>query len=153
LQKVQRPLCGVEYAEEMSERLLKKPLSEQLYRKEKDGPTNMAGFVGYMLDGGGNVLFETSSGGGKEAINALGTAAIQATAMFDELVHPVVTVETKTKENSYRTYFVPKFVVIGYVSDKRAREVDVIADEDILTRPPTPSRAKVRRERGEAPAI
>jgi hypothetical protein len=42
--------------------------------------------------------------------------------------------------------------VIGYVTDKRARETDTIADSDIVTRP-TASRAKLRRAASEAPAI
>jgi hypothetical protein len=56
-------------------------------------------------------------------------------------------------ENSARrTIYDPKLIVIGYVPDQRAREVNVIADDDIITRPTT-SRAKLRRETKEAPAL
>ena len=64
----------------------------------------------------------------------------------------MIELESSSYENSYRTIYDPKFNVIGYVTDKRAREADVISDDDIITRP-TASRAKLRRETKEAPAL
>jgi hypothetical protein len=153
LQKIQRQLLGVHYDEPMSERLLPKPLSPNAYKKETDGPAYTLGFVGFMLDDGANVMFEHSSGGAKKAVNALATAATQALAAFGEIVHPVIELGSSSYENSSRrTIYDPKLNVIGYVTDKRAREVNVIADDDIITRP-TASRAKLRRETKEGPAI
>ena len=152
LQKTQRQLLGVHHDEPMSERLLPKPLSPGAYKKETDGPTYMLGFVGFMLDDGGTVVFEHSSMGGKKAINTLATTATQAITAFGEIVHPVIELGSGSYENSYRTIHDPKLSVIGYVTDKRAREVDAIADSDIVTRP-TASRAKLRRAASEAPAI
>jgi hypothetical protein len=148
LQKIQRQLLGVHYDEPMSERLLPKPLSPNAYKKDTDGPTYMLGFVGYLLD----VVFEHSSGGAKKGVNALATTATQAIVAFGEIVHPVIELDSSSYENSYRTIYDPKFNVIGYVTDKRAREVNVISDEDIITRP-TASRAKMRRDTRESPAI
>ena len=110
------------------------------------------GFVGFMLDDGANVVFEHYSMGAKKAVNALATAATQALAAFGEIVHPVIELGSSSYENSYRTIHDPKLNVIGYVTDKRAREADVISDDDIITRP-TASRAKLRRETKEAPAL
>jgi hypothetical protein len=152
LQKVQRQLLGVHHDEPMTERLLLKPLSPNAYKKDTDGPALMLGFVGYMLDDGANVVFEHSSLGAKKAVNALATAATQALAAFGELVHPVIELGSGSYENAYRTIYDPKLSVIGYVTDVRAREVNVITDDDIITRP-TPSQAKLRRETKEAPAI
>jgi hypothetical protein len=152
LQKIQRQLLGVSYDEPMSERLLPKPLSPNAYKKDTDGPTFMLGFVGYLLDDGGNVVFEHSSGGAKKGIQALATTATQAIVAFGEIVHPVIELDSGSYENSYRTIYDPKFNVIGYVTNKRAREADVLSDEDIITRP-TASRAKLRRETKESPAL
>jgi hypothetical protein len=152
LQKIQRQLLGVHYDEPMSEQLLPKPLSPNAYRKETDGPTLTVGFVGFMLDDGANVVFEHSSMGAKKAVNALATAAIQALVAFGEIVHPVIELGSGSYENSYRTIFDPKLSVIGYVTDKRVREVNVISDDDIITRPRA-SQSKLRREQKEAPAI
>jgi hypothetical protein len=152
LQKVQRQLLGVHHDEPMSERLLPKPLSPNAYRKESDGPSATLGFVGFMLDDGASVIFEHSSMGGKKAVNLLATTATQAITAFGEIVHPVLELASGSYENSYRTIFDPKLNVIGYVTDKRARETDTIADSDIVTRP-TASRAKLRRAASEAPAI
>jgi hypothetical protein len=152
LQKVQRQLLGVAYEEPMTERLLKKPLSPNAYKKETDGPSYVLGFVGFMLDDSTNVVFEHSSMGGKKAVNALATAATQALAAFGELVHPVIELGSSSYGNSYRTIYDPKLTVVGYVTDKRAREVNVISNADIITRP-TASRAKLRRDTKEAPAI
>jgi hypothetical protein len=153
LQKIQRQLLGVHYDEPMSERLLPKPLSPNAYKKETDGPTLTLGFVGFMLDDGANVVFEHSSGGARKAVNALATAATQALAAFGELVHPVIELGSSSYENNnHRTIFDPKLNVIGYVTDTRAREVSVISDDDIITRP-TASAARLRRETKEAPAI
>ena len=55
-------------------------------------------------------------------------------------------------DNNYRTIYDPKLTVIGYVTDKRVREVNVIADNDIITRP-TASQAKLRRQAKESPAV
>ena len=152
LQKVQRQLLGVHYDEPMSEKLLPKPLSPHAYRKETDGPAYMLGFVGFMLDDGANVVFEHSSMGATKAINALATAATQALVAFGELVHPVIELGSSSYENSYRKIHDPKLTVIGYVTDKRAREVNVLSEDDIITRP-TASRARLRRETKEAPAL
>ena len=130
-----------------------KPLSPNAYKKETDGPSYMLGFVGFMLDDGATVVFEHSSMGAKKAVNALATAATQALAAFGELVHPVIELGSSSYENAHaRTIHDPKFNVIGYVTDKRALEADVIVDDDIITRP-TASRAKLRRETKEAPAL
>jgi hypothetical protein len=152
LQKIQRQLLGVHYDEPMTEHLLPKPLSPNAYKKETDGPSYMLGFVGYMLDDGSNVVFEHSSMGAKKAINALATAATQALVAFGEIVHPVIELGSGSYENSYRTIHDPKFNVIGYVTDTRAREVNVLSDEDIITRP-TASQARLRRETKESPAL
>ena len=136
----------------MSERLLPKPLSPNAYKKETDGPTLTLGFVGSMLDDGVAVMFEHNSMGAKKAVNALATAATQALTAFGEMVHPVIELGSSSYENSYRTIHDPKLNVIGYITDKRTREVDVISDEDIITRP-TASRARLRRETKEAPAL
>jgi hypothetical protein len=42
--------------------------------------------------------------------------------------------------------------VIGYVTDVRAREVNVISDADIITKP-TASQAKLQRQTKEPPAL
>jgi hypothetical protein len=152
LQKVQRQLLGVHHDEAMSERLLPKPLSPNAYKKETDGPTYTIGFVGFMLDDGATVIFEHSSMGAKKAINALATTATQAIVAFGEIVHPVIELESSSYENAYRTIYDPKLDVVGYVTDKRVREIDVVSDADILTKPPTASRARLRRT-GENPAI
>jgi hypothetical protein len=152
LQKIQRQLLGVSYDEGMSERLLPKPLSPNAYKKETDGPKYAVGFVGTMLDEGGNIAFEHTSGGGKKAIEALATTAVQALVAFGEMVHPVVTLDSTSYESAYRKIYNPILNVIGYVTDARAREVDVIADTDIITRP-TASKAKIGRQKAEAPAI
>jgi hypothetical protein len=152
LQKVRRQLLGVEHKDQMSERLLQKPLSPNAYKKDNDGPTLVLGFVGCLLDDGGNVVFEHSSGGAKKGINALATTAIQAIVAFGEIVHPIIELGTSSYTNTYRTIYDPKFNVIGYVTDTRAQEVAVISDEDIITRP-TASRAKLRRDAGESPAV
>ena len=153
LQKIQRQLLGVHHDEPMSERLLQKPLSSNAYKKETDGPSYMLGFVGFMLDDGATVIFEHSSMGARKAVTALATAATQALTAFGELVHPVIELGSSSYENRHgRNIHDPKFSVIGYVTDKRALEADVIVDDDIITRP-TASRAKLRRETKEAPAL
>ena len=153
LQKIQRQLLGVAHDEPMSERLLQKPLSPNAYKKDTDGPTLVLGFVGSMLDDDGvTVVFEHNSMGARKGIQALATAATQAIVAFGEIVHPIVELESSSYENDYRTIYDPKFNAIGYVTDKRAREADVFTDEDIMTRS-TASRAKLRRDTGESPAI
>ena len=121
-------------------------------RRKPTARRYVLGFVGFMLDDGANVVFEHYSMGAKKAVNALATAATQALAAFGEIVHPVIELGSSSYENSYRTIYDPKLNVIGYVTDKRAREADVISDDDIITRP-TASRAKLRRETKEAPAL
>jgi hypothetical protein len=133
LQRIRRPLQGVHYDEPMSERLLEKPLSPGAYKKEDDGPTLVLGFLGFFLDDGANVMFEKKSTGGKKAVRALATAATQALAAFGEMVHPVIELGSGSYENSYRTIYDPKLTVIGYVTDTRAREVNVLSDDDIIT--------------------
>src|SRR5262245_6659216 len=152
LQRIRRPLLGVHYDEPMSERLLEKPLSHGAYKKENDGPTIVLGFLGLFLDDGASVMFEKKSMSAKKAVNALATAATQALAAFGEIVHPVIELGSCSYENSYRTIYDPKLTVIGYVTDTRAREVNVLSDDDIITRPTT-SQAKLRREAKEAPAL
>jgi hypothetical protein len=152
LQRIRRPLLGVPHKEPMSEHLLLKPLSPNAYKKENDGPTAVFGFIGFFLDDGATTMFEKDSNGGKEAVQTLATEATQALAAFGEMVHPVIELGSSSYETSGRTVYKPKLSVIGYVTDKRAKEVDVISDEDILTRP-TASRAKLRRETKEAPAL
>lgn len=152
LQRIRRPLLGVHYDEPMSERLLEKPTSPGAYKKEDDGPTLVLGFLGFFWDDGANVMFEKKSMGGKKAVNALATAATQALAAFGEIVHPVIELGSSSYEKSYRTIHDPKLNVIGYVTDKRAREVNVLSDDDIITRP-TASQARLRRETKEAPAL
>ena len=152
LQRIRRPLLGVHYDEPMSERLLQKPLSPGAYKKETDGPTHVFGFLGFFLDDGANVMFEKNSMGGKKAVNALATTATQALVAFGEIVHPVIELGSSSWENSYRMIYDPKLIVIGYVTDQRVREVNVIADNDIITQP-TASRARLRRETKEAPAL
>jgi hypothetical protein len=98
------------------------------------------------------VVFEHCSMGAKKAVNALATAATQALAAFGEIVHPVIELGSSSYENSYRTIHDPKLNVIGHVTDKRTREANVISDDDIITRP-TASRAKLRRETKEPPAL
>src|SRR5262249_6905555 len=143
LQRIRRQLLGVHYDEPMSERLLPKPLSSGAYKKETDGPTLVLGFLGFFLDDGANVMFEKNSMGVKKAVNALATTATQALVAFGEIVHPVIELGSGSYENSYRTIYDPKLNVIGYVTDKRALEANVISDDDIITRPMA-SRAKLR---------
>jgi hypothetical protein len=64
----------------------------------------------------------------------------------------VIELGSASHEISYRTIYDPKLTVIGYVTDTRAREVNVLSDDDIITRPTT-SQAKLRRETQEAPAL
>jgi hypothetical protein len=152
LQKIQRQLLGVHYDEPMSELLLPKPLSPNAYKKETDGPVLTFGFLGFMFDDGTHVMFEHRSKGTKKAINALATDATQALAAFGEIVHPVIEVGSSSWDNGYRTVYDPKLTVVGYVTDKRAREVNVVSDSDIMTKS-TPSQAKQRRETKEGPAL
>jgi hypothetical protein len=152
LQRFRRQLLGVHYEEPMSERLLLKPLSPGAYKKENDGPKAALGFVGCLLDDGSNILFEHSSMGATKAVNALATTATQALVAFGEMVHPVIELGSSSYENVYRTIYDPKLNVIGYVTDKKAREVNVLSDADIITRPTT-SRAKQLRETKEPPAL
>jgi hypothetical protein len=152
LQKIQRPLRGVAYEEPMTEQLLKKPLSPGAYRQDTDGPQYMMGFAGLFIDDGATVVFEHGSGGGTKALNALNTAALQAHVAFGELVHQVIELGSDSYNVANRTVFNPKLTVVGYVTDQRAREADVISDGDIITRP-TASRAKLARKAKEGPAL
>jgi hypothetical protein len=152
LQKERRQLLGVEYDAPMDERHLKKPLSPGAYKKENDGPTYQLGFLGIMLDDGTNVMFEHGSGGGKKAINALATTATQAIVVFGEMVHPVIELGGKSYDGKYRLVHDPLLPIVGYITDKRAREASTLSDADIIVRP-TASRAKLSRKETEAPAI
>jgi hypothetical protein len=152
LQNVQRQLLGVDYEEKMSENLFKKPLSPSAYRKENDGVKFQLGFLGYALDEDENISYGHSSNGALKAVNALATTAMQALAAFGEMVHPVIELSSTSWEGSYRTIYEPEFKVVGYVTDKKAREASVLSDDDIITRP-TASKAKLNREKREAPAI
>jgi hypothetical protein len=151
LQKIHRPLFG-NYDEPMDERLLTKPLSHGAYRKDTDGPSVVFGFLGYFLDDGASVWFEHNSLGAKKAVNALATTATQAIVAFGELVHPVIDLGSSSYDNNYGTKFDPVFNSIGFVTDVRVKEVDVINDADILTRP-TASKARLARKATETPAI
>ena len=152
LQKCHRPLRGVIHAEPMTEALLKKPLSPGAYRQDTDGPKYMMGFAGLFFDDGTTVVFDHSSGGATKAINALSTTALQAVVAFGEVVHPVIELGVDSYDIANRTIYNPKLNVIGYVTDTRVREADNLSDSDIVTRP-TASRAKLRRETKEPPAL
>jgi hypothetical protein len=152
LQKVIRQLLGVKYDEPMSEKLFTKPPSPGAYRKDTDGPKFMCGFLGIMLDEGGKIAFEHSSGGGKKAIEALATTIVQAIVAFNEPVHPVITLGSNSYENSFRTIFNPHLNVVGFLTNARTQEAANITDRDIITRPMA-SKAKVTRQAAEAPAL
>ena len=152
LQKIRRQLLGVPYDEPMSERLFTKPLSPGAYKKDSDGPTLVYGFIGILLDDGGNVVFEKNSMGASKAVNNLATTTTQAVAAFGEFVHPVIELGSESYEGAHRTIYNPLLSIVGYVTDARANEVDVISADDIITRP-TPSQAKLRRAESEAPAL
>jgi hypothetical protein len=153
LQKVApRQLLGVYYDEPMSEQMFAKPLSPHLYKKENDGSKYVLGFVGFMLDDGASVSFETSSQGGTKAVNATATTSTQAIAAFGEMVHVVVELESMSYESGGNTNYNPIFKIVGYVTNKRTQEVATLTDKDIITRP-TPSHTKQRRAAIEAPAI
>jgi hypothetical protein len=152
LQKIQRPLRGIAYDEPMSERLLKKPLSPGAYRDDNEGPRYTMGFVGLFFDDGATVSFEGNSVGITKAINTLSTTAVQAVAAFGEIVHTVIELGSGSYERANKPVYYPVFNVVGYVTDKRAREVETLSDNDIVTRPAA-SRAKVARKAKEGPAI
>jgi hypothetical protein len=153
LQKTRpRQLLGIDYDEPLTEGMLTKPLSPHLYKKDGDGPKHTYGFVGFMVDDGTNVIFEHGSNGAKKAFNTLATTATQALVAFGEMVHPVITLGVGSWDGDYGTIYEPKFIGTGFITDTRVKEVDVISDKDIMTRP-TASRAKQRRVTKEAPAI
>jgi hypothetical protein len=153
LQKVpQRQLLGVDYDEPMTEKMFSKPLSPHLYKKENDGPKYVLGFIGFMLDDGASVSFESTSQGGTKAVNAIATTSTQAMAAFGEMVHMVVELNQMSYESGGNINHNPIFKDIGYVTDKRTREAATLTDKDIVTRP-TPSHIKQRRAAIEAPAI
>jgi ascorbate-specific PTS system EIIC-type component UlaA len=108
----------------------------------------MMGFIGLFFDDGTNVVFDHSSGGATKAIHALSTVALQAVVAFGEIVHPVIELGSSSYDVANRTVHDPKLNVIGYVTDKRAREIDTLSDSDIITRPT----ASQRRATKEAPA-
>ena len=110
------------------------------------------GFAGLFFDDGTTVVFDHSSGGATKAINALSTTALQAVVAFGEVVHPVIELGVNSYDIANRTIYNPKLNVIGYVTDTRVREADNLSDSDIVTRP-TASRAKLRRETKEGPAL
>jgi hypothetical protein len=143
---------AIDYDEPLTEAMLTKPLSPHLYKKENDGPKHTYGFIGFMVDDGATVIFEHSSNGAKKAFNALATTATQALAVFGELVHPVITLGVGSWDGDYGTIYEPKFNGAGFVTDTRVKEVNVISDGDIITRP-TASRAKLARKAKEAPAL
>jgi hypothetical protein len=143
LQKTQRPLLGVEHKEPMSEHLLPRPLSPTAYRQQSDGPRYVLGFAGKMMDDGTKLTFAHSSQGVTRAVNTLAMLVTQASAAFGEIVHPVVELGVSSYLTSLgKTVFDPQFNVIGYITDKRAKEVEALSDEDILTQPSTASRAR-----------
>ena len=88
----------------------------------------MMGFVGLFFDDGTTVVFEHSSVGATKAINALSTTALQAIVAFGEIVHPVIELGVDSYDIANRTIYNPKLNVIGYVTDKRAREADTLSD-------------------------
>ena len=64
-------------------------------------------------------------------------------AAFGEIVHPVVELGVSSYVNSLgKTVFDPQFNVVGYITDKRAKEVEMLSDEDIVTQPSTVSRPR-----------
>lgn len=138
LQKTRRPLLGVEHKEPMSEHLLPRPLSPAAYTQPSDGPRYVLGFTGKMMDDGTKLQFEHNSRGGTQAVNILATHVTQAIAAFGEIVHPVIELGVSSYVNSHgKTIFDPQFNVVGFITDKRAKEVEVLSDEDIVTQPST----------------
>ena len=153
LQKIQRQLLGVHHDEPMSERLLPKPLSPNAYKKDTDGPKLHARLRRLhprrRRQRGVRALLEGRQKGGQRpgddchpGNRRLRRDGPPGDRAWVQLV----------RELADRTIHDPKLNVIGYVTDKRAREADVISDDDIITRP-TASRAKLRRETKEAPAL
>ena len=146
LQKTHRPLLGVEHKEPMSEHLLPRPLSPAAYRQQSDGPRYVLGFTGKMMDDGTKLQFEHSSRGATQAVNTLARLVTQAMAAFGEIVHPVIELGVSSYVNYLgKTVFDPQFNVVGYITDKRAKEVEMLSDEDIVTQPSTVSRARPHR--------
>jgi hypothetical protein len=153
LQKVPpRQLLGVYHDKPMDDLMFEKPLSPHLYKKENDGSKYVLGFIGFMLDDGASVNFESQSQGGTKAVNVTANTLTQAIAAFGEMVHVVVELESKSYESGGNTNYDPIFKIIGYVTDKRTQEAATIIDKDIITRP-MPSHTKQRRAAIEAPAI
>src|SRR4051812_30940665 len=143
LQKTQRPLLGIEHQEPMSEHLLPRPLSPTAYRQHSDGPRYVLGFTGRMMDDGTKLQFEHSSMGATQAINTLATLVTQAMAAFGEIVNPVIELGVSSYVNYLgKTVFDPQFNVVGYIADRRLKEVEMPSDEDIVTQPSTVSRAR-----------
>ena len=146
LQKTHRPLLGVEHKEPMSEHLLPRPLSPAAYRHQSDGPRYVLGFTGKMMDDGTKLKFEHSSKGATRAVNSLATLVTQAIVAFAEIVHPVIELGVSSYVNHLgKTVFDPQFNVVGYITDKRVKEVEMLSDEDIVTQPATDSRARSHR--------
>ena len=105
-----------------------------------------------MRDDGSNVVFEKNSMGASKAVNNLATTATQAVVAFGEFVHPVIELGSESYDGAHRMIYNPLLSIVGYVTDARANEVDVISADDIITRP-TPSLAKLRRAESERPAL
>ena len=147
--------------------MLPNPLSRHAYKRPKDGPSLCLGFMGVLFDDGTQYVFEHSSGGATKAVSALATATNHAIVAFNELVHPVIALDSYSYENSSsKKIYNPRFNIVGFVTDKRVKEVDSLSEEDILAKPakakvklaseedvlpppPIPSATKTRRSKGE----
>ena len=152
LQKFSRPLLGVQHDEPVSEKMLPKPMSPQIYRTDRDGPTNVLGFLAKSLDDGTDLMFESGSMGGTKAVDAVAQQVLQGAAAFGELVHPVVVLAVTSYDGAYRTIFNPIFKVVGFIPDSRLGNEVPVTDKDVLVRPQA-SLSRQRREKGEAPAL
>ena len=98
-----------------------------------------------MMDDGTKLLFEHSSRGAIQAVNTLAMLVTQAMAAFREVVHPVIELGASSYVNYLgKTVFDPQFNVVGYIADRRAKEVDMLSDEDIVTQPSTASQLRPR---------
>ena len=134
------------YEEPMSERLLQKPLSPGAYRKDSDGPTLVYGFFGVLIDDGVNVVLEKNRWGPQRRSTPSRPRLLRRWWRSASTSTRSSSSNSSSYDGAHRTIYDPKLNIIGYVTDARVAEVDVISDEDILTRPAA-SKAKLRRER------
>ena len=137
----------------MSERLLPKPLSPNAYKKETDGPNYMLGFVGLFLDDGATVVFEHSSMGAKKAVNALATAATQALVAFGEIVHPVIELGIQLVRELLAGRSTTRSSTWSAMSPTSGHGRPTSSPMTTSSPGRSASRAKLRREAKEAPAL